>query len=57
VPLAAVESIDVLWIALSGFLVVVGIALAYLLVRLAATTRDVSSLVQGSTRLEERSNA
>jgi hypothetical protein len=47
VPLAAVESIDVLWIALSGFLVVVGIALAYFLVRLAATTRDVSSLVQG----------
>jgi uncharacterized protein YoxC len=47
VPLAAVESIDVLWIALSGFLVLVGIALTYLLVRLAATTRDVSSLVQG----------
>jgi uncharacterized protein YoxC len=46
VPLA-VETIDVFWIALSGFLVVVGIALTYALIRLAATTRDVSSLVQG----------
>jgi len=47
VPVAAVESIDVLWIALSGFLVVVGLTLAYLLIRLAATVRSVSSLVQG----------
>jgi uncharacterized protein YoxC len=47
VPLAALETIDVLWIALSGFLVVVGLALAYALVRLAATIRSVSSLVQG----------
>jgi uncharacterized protein YoxC len=47
VPVAAVESIDVLWIALSGFLVLVGIALAFLLIRLAATVRRVSSLVQG----------
>jgi uncharacterized protein YoxC len=47
VPLAAVETIDILWIALSAFLVVVGLALAYFLFRLAATTRDVSSLVQG----------
>ena len=46
-PVAAVESIDVLWIALSGFLVVVGITLAYVLIRLAATVRNVSSLVQG----------
>jgi uncharacterized protein YoxC len=46
VPLA-VETIDVFWIALSSFLVVVGIALTYALIRLAATTRDVSSLVQG----------
>ena len=46
-PLAAFETIDVLWIALSGFLVVVGLALAYALVRLAATIRSVSSLVQG----------
>jgi uncharacterized protein YoxC len=47
VPLAAFETIDVLWIALSGFLAVVGLALAYALVRLAATIRRVSSLVQG----------
>jgi uncharacterized protein YoxC len=47
VPLAAFETIDVLWIALSGFLAVVGLALAYALVRLAATIRSVSSLVQG----------
>ena len=46
-PLAAFETIDILWIALSGFLVVVGLALAYALVRLAATIRSVSSLVQG----------
>jgi len=47
VPLAALETIDVLWIALSGFLVVVGLALAYALVRLAATIRSVSSFVHG----------
>jgi uncharacterized protein YoxC len=47
VPVADVASIDVLWIALSAFLVVVGLALAYALVRLAATLRSASSLVQG----------
>jgi uncharacterized protein YoxC len=47
VPLAAFETIDVLWIALSVFLVIVGFALAYALLRLAATIRSVSSLVQG----------
>jgi uncharacterized protein YoxC len=47
VPVAALETIDVLWIALSGFLVLVGLALAFALVRLAATLRSVSSLVQG----------
>jgi uncharacterized protein YoxC len=47
VPVADFASIDVLWIALSAFLVVVGIALAYALVRLAATLRSTSSLVQG----------
>lgn len=46
-PVASFETIDVLWIALSGFLVVVGIALAFVLVRLAATMRSTSSLVQG----------
>jgi uncharacterized protein YoxC len=47
VPVASFETIDVLWIALSGFLVVVGITLAFVLVRLAATIRSTSSLVQG----------
>ena len=46
-PVASFETIDVLWIALSGFLVVVGITLAFMLVRLAATIRSTSSLVQG----------
>ena len=46
-PLAAFETIDVLWIALSAFLVLVGIALAYVLLRLGATVRRVSSLIQG----------
>jgi uncharacterized protein YoxC len=47
VLLADFASIDVLWIALSAFLVVVGVALAFALVRLAATLRSTSSLVQG----------
>ena len=46
-PVAEFASIDVLWIALSAFLVVVGLALAYALIRLAATLRSASSLVQG----------
>lgn len=46
-PLADFATIDALWIALSAFLVVVGLALAYALVRLAATLRSASSLVQG----------
>ena len=45
--LADLETIDVLWIALSVFLALVGLALAYMLVRVAATIRRVSSLVQG----------
>ena len=49
-PLADFETIDVLWIALSAFLALVGLALAYALVRLAATIRTVSSLVQGLER-------
>jgi uncharacterized protein YoxC len=50
VPLADFETLDVLWIALSVFLAVVGLALAYVLVRLAATLGSVSSLVQGLER-------
>jgi uncharacterized protein YoxC len=47
VPLADFETLDVLWIALSAFLAVVGLALAFVLVRLGATVRRVSSLIQG----------
>jgi uncharacterized protein YoxC len=47
VPVADLKTLDVLWIVLSAFLVVVGLALAYLLVRLGATIRRVSSLIQG----------
>ncbi|HEY3069395.1 MAG TPA: DUF948 domain-containing protein [Gaiellaceae bacterium] len=46
-PLADFETLDVLWIALSAFLAVVGLALAFVLVRLGATIRRVSSLIQG----------
>lgn len=49
-PLADLETLDVLWIALSAFLAVVGLALAYALVRLAGTLRSASSLVQGLER-------
>jgi uncharacterized protein YoxC len=47
VPLADFETLDALWIALSAFLVVVGLALAYALVRAAATLESVSSLIKG----------
>jgi uncharacterized protein YoxC len=47
VPLADFETLDVLWIALSAFLAVVGLALAFVLVRLGATIRRVSSFIQG----------
>jgi uncharacterized protein YoxC len=47
VPLADFETLDVLWIALSAFLAVVGLALAFVLVRLGATIRRVSSLIEG----------
>jgi uncharacterized protein YoxC len=47
VPLADFETLDALWIALSAFLAVVGLALAFVLVRLGATIRRVSSLIQG----------
>lgn len=46
-PLAELETIDVLWIALSVFLVLVGAALTFALIRLAGTLRSTSSLVQG----------
>lgn len=46
-PLADVTTIDVLWICLSAFLVVVGIALAYLLVRLATAAVRLTRLLRG----------
>jgi HAMP domain-containing protein len=50
VPLAEFTSIDALWIALSVFLALVGIALAYALIRLGGTLRSLSSLTQGLER-------
>lgn len=49
-PLAEFTSIDALWIALSVFLALVGIALAYALIRLGGTLRSLSSLTQGLER-------
>jgi hypothetical protein len=46
VPLAF-EVIDVLWIVLSAFLVVVGLTLAYLLLRLSGTTKRLTLLLKG----------
>jgi uncharacterized protein YoxC len=40
-------AVDALWIALSFFLVVVAIALAYLLLRLGATAGGLTSFIQG----------
>jgi uncharacterized protein YoxC len=47
VPLADFETLDVLWLVLSAFLAVLGLALAFVLVRLGETIRRVSSLIQG----------
>jgi uncharacterized protein YoxC len=47
VLLADFETLDALWIALSAFLVLVGLAVAYALVRAAATLGSVSSLIKG----------
>jgi hypothetical protein len=41
------ETIDVLWICLSVFLVVVGVTLAYLLLRLSGTAAKLTRLVKG----------
>jgi uncharacterized protein YoxC len=50
VPLAAFDALDVLWIALSAFLVLAGVALAYVLARAAGTLGSVSSLIKGLER-------
>jgi uncharacterized protein YoxC len=49
-PLASFEPIDALWIALSVFFVLVGVALAYLLVRLGGTVGRLTSFLQGLER-------
>jgi uncharacterized protein YoxC len=50
VPLAEVTTIDVLWIALSFFLVVLALAIAYLVVRLSGTVGRLTSFIQGLER-------
>jgi uncharacterized protein YoxC len=40
-------TLDALWIALSAFLVLVGVGLLYVLLRLGATIRGLSSFIQG----------
>jgi hypothetical protein len=47
VPVAEITALDVLWIALSAFLVLVGLGLAYVFFRLGATIRRLTSLIQG----------
>jgi hypothetical protein len=46
-PAADVSATDVLWYALSGFLVLVGVGLFVVLLRLAGTFGRLSSLVRG----------
>jgi hypothetical protein len=46
-PLADFTAIDVLWICLSVFLIVVGLPLAYLLVRLAASAARLTRFIKG----------
>jgi uncharacterized protein YoxC len=47
VPLGEFTAVDGLWIALSFFLVVVALALAYLLFRLGGTVGRLTSFIQG----------
>ncbi|HWB55954.1 MAG TPA: DUF948 domain-containing protein [Gaiellaceae bacterium] len=49
-PLADIEAIDVLWIALSIFFVLVALGLTYVLVRLGSTVGRTTSLIQGLER-------
>lgn len=46
-PLADTSTLDVLWIALSAFLVVVGLGLAFVLFRLGGTVARLSSFIRG----------
>jgi uncharacterized protein YoxC len=49
-PLADVTAIDILWIALSFFCVLVAVTLAYLLIRLAGTVGGLTELIRGLER-------
>ena len=46
-PVAEIAALDVLWIALSVFLVLVGLGLVYVLWRLGATITRLTSFIQG----------
>ena len=46
-PLADLSTLDILWIALSAFLVVVGLGLALVLFHLSGTVRRLTSFIQG----------
>ena len=46
-PVAEIAALDVLWIALSVFLVLVGLGLVYVLFRLGATIGRLTSFIQG----------
>ena len=46
-PVAEFAALDVLWIALSVFLVLVGLGLVYVLFRVGATIRRLTSFIQG----------
>lgn len=45
--LADIDAIDVLWIALSAFLVIVAIALAFVLLRFGSTAKKLTALLGG----------
>ena len=46
-PLADLSTLDIVWIALSVFLVVVGLGLALVLFNLSGTVRRLTSFIQG----------
>lgn len=46
-PVAEFAALDVLWIALSVFLVLFGLGLVYVLIRLGATIKRLTSFIQG----------
>jgi hypothetical protein len=49
-PIGEFTAVDALWIALSFFLVLVALALAYLLFRLSGTVGRLTSFIQGLER-------